>query len=104
MSEVDDLRKEVGALRDMVRRLEEMTTIENVLEQGFEKVASYLEPLRDIRPQRILLKEAETRNLRNIQTSLARPDWGDVRQKAADGEYSDGQPPMIQTVQRGRKG
>jgi len=103
MSEVDDLRKEVGALRDMVRRLEEMTTIENVLEQGFEKVASYLEPLRDIRPQRILLKEAETRNLRNIQTSLARPDWSDVRQEAMDGEDGGGQPPMIQTIRRGRK-
>jgi hypothetical protein len=76
---MEDLRKELSVLRDMVRRLDEMNTIENVLEQGFEKVAHYLEPLRDISPQRTRLKDAETRNLLQIQASLSRPDWRDAQ-------------------------
>ena len=103
MSEVDELRKEVGILRDMIRRLEEMTTIENVLEQGFEKVAHYLEPLRDIRPQREVLKGAEKRNLLHIHDSLARPDWRDVRQETEYEPYDGDQTPTIQSTRRGRK-
>jgi hypothetical protein len=88
---MEDLRKELSVLRDMVRRLDEMNTIENVLEQGFEKVAHYLEPLRDISPQRTRLKEAETRNLLQIQASLSRPDWRDARPATEIDNYDGGQ-------------
>ncbi len=71
----ETLRQEVMALRQLVARVAEANTIENVIMNGFSELVTQLQPLRDLTPRRTPLKDSGNETLRALHTALARPTW-----------------------------
>jgi hypothetical protein len=105
--ELKALRAELESLRETVRRLDDMNTIENVLTNGFAKVAVQLEPLKDLSglsvlaPQRRPLDEAERNVLADVHTSLARPNFSLLER--SDPAAGSNPPALSQGRDGGRK-
>jgi Ribonuclease G/E len=66
-------------LNQFIMRVAGASSVEEVLKRGFETLSSQLAPLRDLTPKRTLLSEAALNQLRDLRTSLDRPDWSNGR-------------------------
>jgi hypothetical protein len=84
--DIEAMWNELQGLRGQVLRLEQVSAIENVLENGFDRMAVYLQPLADLTARRIPLKEPEASHLGQIRAALLRPDWRDIREQQPTGE------------------
>lgn len=77
-SDTVELRQQVNDLYNMVRQVAGMSTMENVLLNGFDTLSAQLAPLRDLTPRRTQLPDEGYLRLLNLRRSLARPDWNEV--------------------------
>jgi Ribonuclease G/E len=83
---VETLRQQYAAsteradtLNQFIMRVAGASSVEEVLKRGFDTLSAQLEPLRDLTPKRTLLGEAALNQLRDLRTSLDRPDWNNGR-------------------------
>lgn len=74
-SEIQALRAEIDLLRRVVNGVAQVTAIENVIQNGFSTLATQLQPLREIAPQRTALEGDGKKLLENVRAALDRPKW-----------------------------
>jgi len=74
-ADVKALREEVLGLRQLVARVAEASAIENVLINGFNELATQLQPLRELTPRRTYLEYSGFEELRTARAALDRPKW-----------------------------
>lgn len=74
----DKMQGELTHLAEMVSHLCGMSSMENVLQQGFDTLKAQLAPLRELSPQRKPLEPEANNRLRNIRESLIHPAWDGV--------------------------
>ena len=87
--ELAEQRRVSAEMRRQLDSLAQTTTFQNVLEQGFEKITTQLEPLRDLGAKRRYPSDADISKFVDIQKAIAHPKWRGSKFDADLPENSD---------------
>jgi hypothetical protein len=69
------LRSELDRLNQAVMGLAGLSSMDNVVGNGFEMLMTQLQPLQDLTPPRRRLDDAQNGQLTALRASAARPEW-----------------------------
>ena len=86
---IAEQRRENAEMRRELDNLTQTTTFQNVVEQGFERITTQLEPLRDLNARREYPSVADMTKFVTIQNAIAHHKWRGSKFEADLPEYSD---------------
>lgn len=75
---------ELSKLREDFQKLAQAQNLECVIENGVEKIATMLEPLRSLRPARAPLEPDYAAALHALHATLARPSYENLESQGLD--------------------
>lgn len=78
------LKERLAQFETTLNRVAQAQTIECVIENGVEKIAGMLEPLRSLRPTRTPLDRDSAAALHALHASLARPNYENLESSGLD--------------------
>jgi len=73
--ELAELQRENAAMRKDLANVAQAASIENVVQQGFERISNQLEPLRDMSARREYPGREAMEKFTAVQRAIAQPQW-----------------------------
>jgi hypothetical protein len=84
-----ELQRQIDELRKVVGNVAQASALENVVQQGFDRLSSQLEPLRDIGPTREFPIPADMQKHVEILKAIKHPKWRGTEFAADIPTYDD---------------